>query len=94
MGDISKPEDIFAKKEDGSQDTIHLNDLGNYFVALVHYAVIKQESPLGLAHELVALDGREYQAPSKELAQLMQTITWQTVNSIKYTGVTSTAVQK
>jgi len=69
------------------KDQIHLNDLGNYFVALVHYAVLYQKSPVGLPHALLRGDGTTADAPAPELAQLMQEVVWATVRSTKLTGL-------
>lgn len=66
---------------------IHLNDLGNYFVALVHYAVIYQKSPVGLPYTLTRGDGTPAQAPEPELALLMQEVAWATARSTPLTGI-------
>jgi hypothetical protein len=68
-------------------DDIHLNDIGNYFVALVHYAVLYGRSPVGLPYALQKPDGSAAAAPSEEIARFMQEIVWQTVVSNKKTGV-------
>jgi hypothetical protein len=69
------------------QDDIHLNDLGNQFVALVHYAVLYQKSPVGLPHELLRGDGTPADAPDAELALLMQEMAWSAAQSTPLTGV-------
>ena len=69
-------------------DEIHLNDLGNYFVALVHYAVLYQKSPIGLPHALRRGDGSEAEAPDPDLARLMQELAWSVARSTPLTGVT------
>jgi hypothetical protein len=56
--------DLFARNPDGTQDNIHLNDLGNYLVALTHYAVLYHRSPVGLPHRLKRADGTDASAPS------------------------------
>ncbi len=68
-------------------DDIHVNDLGNYFVALVHYAVLYQKSPVGLPHDLTRGDGTPADAPDPELARLMQEIAWEAARSTPMTGV-------
>lgn len=68
-------------------DQIHLNDLGNYFVALVHYAVLYQKSPVGLSHALLRGDGSPAQAPDPALARLMQEVAWAAARSNPLTGV-------
>ena len=68
-------------------DQIHLNDLGNQFVALVHYAVLYHKSPVGLPHALVRADGTPAAAPDPELARLMQEVAWTVARSTPLTGV-------
>ena len=80
VGNIRDRNDLFA-------DQIHLNDIGNYFVALVHYAVLYGSSPEGLPHELLRADGTAATAPSAEAARLMQDVAWRIVRSIPATGV-------
>lgn len=84
---LSDIEELFAKNEDGSQDTIHLNDLGNYFVALVHYTVLYHKNPVGLPHQLTRADGTAYLSPTKETAQLMQKVAWEVATNHPRTGV-------
>jgi hypothetical protein len=79
--------DLFARNEDGSLDTIHMNDLGAYLVALVHFAVLYQRSPVGLPHALVRADGSPATAPDPALAALMQEITWSVVRALPVTGI-------
>jgi hypothetical protein len=86
---IRKPEDIFIRNPDGSLDPIHVNDIGNYLVALVHYAVLYQTNPEGLPHQLKNETGDDAMAPSKEAAQLMQEVTWQVVSENYRTGIVS-----
>ena len=80
VGGVSSTSDIF-------QDQIHLNDLGNYFVAVVHFAVLYGRSPIGLPHALVRGDGSIANEPTPELARLMQQVAWKVVQSIALTGV-------
>ena len=68
-------------------DQIHLNDLGNYFVALVHYAVLYQKSPVGLPHAMMRGDGSPADAPEPELALLMQEVAWTAARTTPLTGV-------
>lgn len=74
LGGITGRADFFS-------DDIHLNDLGAYMVALTHYAVIYRQSPVGLPHQLLREDGTPAQAPPPELAEVMQQIVWDTVQS-------------
>lgn len=80
VGSVKDRTDLFL-------DQIHLNDLGNYYVALVHYAVIYQKSPVGLPHALLKGDGTPATAPEPELALLMQEQAWSIARSTPLTGV-------
>jgi len=84
---LTRREQLFARDEAGAQDPIHLSDLGCYLVALVHYAVLYQRSPEGLAHELLKGDGTPAQAPSASAAATLQRITWQVVSANPRTGI-------
>lgn len=57
-------------------DTIHANDLGNYMIALAHFAVIYNRDPHGLPAGVPARGG-----PSQEQAAWMQDLVWQVVTS-------------
>jgi len=87
VGGINGPEDLFARLPDGALDTIHVNDLGAYLVALTHFAVLYHRSPAGLPNQLNRADGTPAEAPSEEAAQLMQQVVWETVTSLPRTGV-------
>lgn len=87
VGNIQSPNDIFSQKDDGSLDPIHINDLGNYLVALVHYATIYRQSPEGLPYQLNKADGTAAFAPTPETAALMQKITWDIVSHYPKTGI-------
>ncbi len=84
---IRKPDDIFKQNSDGSLDPIHINDIGAYLVALVHYSVLYQVSPVGLPYQLKNETGDSAQAPSEQAAQLMQEITWSVVSKNYRTGI-------
>jgi hypothetical protein len=88
IGNIKQPEDIFKRQdEDGSLDSIHVNDIGNYLVALVHYSVLYRQSPEGLPYRLIKANGEGALAPSQETALLMQKITWDVVKAYPKTGL-------
>lgn len=89
IAEVSAPEDLFATNDDGTTDTIHLNDLGHYLVALTHYAVLYHRSPVGLPHALMRADGTPATAPSPEVARAMQETVWQVVTRHPETGVAS-----
>lgn len=78
---------LFALRDDGTRDTIHPNDLGSYLVALVHFATLYHTDPRGLPHELQRADGTAADAPSPEVAAMMQDIVWQVVSAMPQTGV-------
>lgn len=84
---VARPEDLFARTEDGGQDTIHVNDLGAYLAALTHYAVLYRRSPVGLPAELLRADGTDAVAPGPEAARLMQEVVWEVVSAHPRTGV-------
>jgi hypothetical protein len=65
--------DLFA-------DDIHLTDVGKYFVACIHFAMIHNASPIGLTHQLNNMWGSPFNAPSPALALKLQQIAWQAVN--------------
>lgn len=84
---INGVDDLFAIADDGSRDTIHVNDLGAYLVALTHYAVLYHRDPTGLSHQLTRADGSTADAPSAEAAALMQQVVWDVVRSMPDSGV-------
>jgi hypothetical protein len=79
--------DLFARNADGTQDNIHLNDLGNYLVALTHYAVLYQRNPVGLPFRLKRADGTSADAPEEATARAMQEVVWEVVTGYSKTGV-------
>jgi hypothetical protein len=80
IGPAKTRQDLFA-------DGIHFNDLGAYLVALTHYAVLYQRSPVGLPHQLLKADGTAADTPGAELAMVMQEIVWNMVTQLPQTGV-------
>jgi hypothetical protein len=91
LNGLNGKEDLFALNEKGERDTIHINDIGAYLVALTHYAVLYQRSPVGLPRELRRADGSVATAPGIEAARLMQEVVWQVVTSYPKTGVRQSA---
>lgn len=87
LPDVTRRQDLFRKNADGTQDMIHINDLGSYLVALTHYAVLYQRSPVGLPHRLRKADGSPAVAPSDETARVMQETVWSVVNRYPKTGL-------
>lgn len=84
---VSRLEDFFAIAADGSQDTIHLSDLGNYVIAVTHYAVLYQTDPTGLPHALMKADNSPATPPGPQLAELIQRTVWDTVVGYEKTGI-------
>lgn len=60
-------------------DRIHLNDIGKYFIATIHFAVIFARSPIGLTSSTQHWWGGQFERPSRELATRLQEIAWSTV---------------
>jgi len=87
VGPMRSREDLFARNDDGTLDTIHVNDLGAYLVALTHYAVLYQASPVGLPFELLRADGTPAASPGPDLARAMQESVWDVVRAYPKTGV-------
>ena len=87
LGRLKSRTDLFARNPDGTPDTIHLNDVGNYLVALTHYAVLYHRSPVGLPYRLKRAEGTDAEAPSEEAALVMQKLVWDVVTRYPKTGV-------
>ena len=68
-------------------DDIHLGDLGNWLVAMTHFAVLYHRTPAGLSAELNRADGTPATAPSPTAARAMQELVWQVVTGYPATGV-------
>lgn len=68
-----------ATVRDLFRDDIHPDDRGFYFIAMVHYATITGDSPIGLPVQLSDPWGKPYRAPTAEQAVIFQEIAWQTV---------------
>jgi len=68
---------------------IHLNDIGNYLVALVHYAALYQQSTVGLPHDLKRADGSPAIAPDPAVALLMQETTDSVIRNLGLSGFTA-----
>ncbi|TVP70029.1 MAG: hypothetical protein EA339_13645 [Rhodobacteraceae bacterium] len=78
---------LFAESPDGARDTIHPNDLGAYLVALTHVATLYQIDPRGLPFQLMRADGSAADAPSADVAALMQQVVWDVTRSLPQTGI-------
>ena len=71
---ISHAFDLFS-------DDIHLTDTGNYFVALVMFATIFQQSPAGLTAQISNEWGAPYDLPGAATAHALQTLAWEAVQN-------------
>ncbi|WP_216350732.1 hypothetical protein [Hydrogenophaga sp. A37] len=80
-------EDLFFLNEKGERDMIHLSALGNYLVAMTHYAVLYHRPPPAEPLDLQLVDGTRLPPISPELAQLMSQVVWSVVTSYPKTGV-------
>jgi hypothetical protein len=87
VGNVRDRSDLFARNDDGTLDTIHLNDLGNYLVALVHFAALYHRSPVGLPSSLTRADGSPATAPDPEAARLMQDVVWSVIHTLGLSGL-------
>lgn len=85
---ITRREQFFARAADGSQDSIHLGDLGHYLIALVHYAVLYHRSPEGLTAAVTRADGTPVPV-APDLASALQRIAWAVVRATPGTGVSA-----
>lgn len=84
---LASRESLFARTPEGGLDTIHLNDLGAYVIALTHFAVLYQRAPLGRPHQLSRADGTPAEAFSDDAAARVQQIVWDTVRALPRTGI-------
>ena len=80
VGPLTSHEDLF-------RDKIHFNDFGAYLMALTHYAVLYQRSPIRLPHTLTRADGTPADDIGPEAALAMQQIVWDVVAGSPMTGV-------
>lgn len=87
---LSSREDLFAMTPEGARDTIHLNDLGHYVIALAHYATLYQRSPEGLlAAGLSRADGSPAEGFDPEAAAHVQRLVWRVVSEDRLTGISA-----
>lgn len=68
--------------EDLFKDKIHNSDLGAYYIALAHFAVIYQRDPRGLTAQAGLAN-----PPSPAQAKWMQELVWKVVTGTKGTGL-------
>lgn len=80
-------EDLFYLNDKGERDMIHLSALGNYLVALTHYAVLYHRPPPAEPLDIRLVDGTQLPHISPELARLMSEVVWSVVTNYPKTGV-------
>jgi len=80
VGNVAGADDLFA-------DQIHFNAKGAYLMALTHYAVLYQRSPVGLPYQLNKADGTPAQSLGPQAAALLQALVWEVVTGYAPTGV-------
>jgi hypothetical protein len=69
------------------EDNVHMNDIGNYFVALVHYATIYRRSPVGLTNQTSDIFGTPFNSPTPAQALFFQQLVWDVVQNYPQSGV-------
>ena len=85
---LANVEALFAKTDEGTLDTIHVDHLGNYIAALTHFATLYHQSPEGLAADVTLYDEEaEFSVPNEQLKQKLQQIVWRVVNTDPLSGV-------
>ena len=68
-------------------DEIHLNDLGNWLIAMTHFAVLYHRTHHGLPAQLNRADGSLATPPDAQAAKLLQELVWQVVTGFPACGV-------
>ncbi|MCX7559228.1 hypothetical protein OS190_06570 [Sulfitobacter sp. F26204] len=70
-------------------DDIHLNHMGHYFVAMVQYATLTGQSPLGLPSDFKDRYGKAFETPDEDMARILQRIAWEAVQAYGGNAVTA-----
>ncbi|MEM9548648.1 MAG: T9SS type A sorting domain-containing protein [Bacteroidota bacterium] len=73
-------------------DNIHTNSLGDYAIAMIHYACIFNQSPVGLPNDLMPNPPDGFQIPSPELAFYLQDMIWDVVTTYDRTGISESSL--
>lgn len=71
-------------------DDIHLTDIGKYYIACIHFAMIHGKSPVGLTNQTQVWWGGDFDPPSPALALKFQEMAWETVLRYPRSCVNST----
>ena len=74
-------------------DNIHVNELGAYAIAMIHYACIYNKNPLGLPNNLINNPPAGTPMPSLALAEYLQKMIWEVVTTYPRTGIKDTSVK-
>lgn len=74
-------------------DKIHVNELGAYAIAMIHYACIYNKNPLGLPNNLINDPPAGTLIPSPALAEYLQKMIWEVVTTYPRTGIKDTTVK-
>jgi len=89
IGNLANRDALMARTPEGALDTIHLGDIGNYLIALTHYATLYQRDPTGLPLALTRADGTAAVAPDAKAGALLQKIVWEVVRATPFSGVSA-----
>jgi len=89
VGAMRSREDLFAVDAQGARDPIHLSALGNFLVAMTHYAVLYHRQPPVSPPAIRLSDGSLLQNLTPELVQLMSEVVWSVVTTYPKTGVSA-----
>ena len=68
-------------------DDIHLSDLGNWLVAMTHFATLYHRMPLGFPAQLKRADGSLATPPGPDAVPILQKVVWQVVTGYPASGV-------
>lgn len=82
---LTTRQQLFATNDDGTPDTIHLNDLGHYVVALAHFATLYHRTPVGLPTALT--DAKGIAVDFGPTGAALQPLVWQAITAAPYTGL-------
>lgn len=87
LSGIDSRDALFARTAEGKLDPIHLSDLGNYVIALTHYAVLYQRNPVGLPVGVMRADGSPADAFQPDAAERIQALVWDVVSNDALSGL-------
>lgn len=80
--EVSSINDIF-------EDDIHMNDVGNYFIACIMYATLYEDSPIGATENISNEWNTPFNLPeSNTMYTKLQLIAWSVVSNYERSGAT------